>query len=76
MKTTITISVDASLLREIRALAAREATSVSSFLATHFQQIVAERKTYRLARKRAVARLRRGFDLGWTPGPRGELYER
>ena len=76
MKTKTTISVDAALLGEIRALAAREGTSVSSLLTTHFQQIVDERKAYRLARNRAVARLRRGFDLGWTPGLRGELHRR
>jgi hypothetical protein len=75
MKTKITISVDARLLCEIRALATRQGTSVSSLLATHLRQIVDERKTYLRSRKRALVRLRRGFDLGWTPGLRGELHE-
>jgi hypothetical protein len=36
-----------------------------------------ERKTYRHARKRALARLRDGMDLGWTPpGSRDELHDR
>jgi hypothetical protein len=76
MKAPITISIDAALLCEIRALAARQGTSVSSLLATHLRQVVDERMAYRSARKRAVARLRRGLDLGSTPGLRGELHER
>ena len=36
-----------------------------------------ERKTYRLARRRAVARLREGLDLKWTPPrSRDELHRR
>jgi hypothetical protein len=36
-----------------------------------------ERKAYRRARKRALARLREGMDLRWTSSrPRGELHQR
>jgi hypothetical protein len=36
-----------------------------------------ERKTYRRARKRALARLREGMDLRWTPPRnRDELHQR
>jgi hypothetical protein len=36
-----------------------------------------ERKTYRRARKRALARLREGMDLRWTaPRSRDQLRER
>jgi hypothetical protein len=36
-----------------------------------------ERKTYRRARKRALARLREGMHLGWTaPRSRDEIHER
>ena len=77
MKTTITIRIDASLLREVRALAAEERTSVSALLAAHLSRIVVQRKTYRRARKRAIARLHRGLDLRYTPpGSRGELHAR
>jgi len=35
-----------------------------------------ERKTYRRARKRALARLREGMDLQWTPShSRNELHQ-
>jgi hypothetical protein len=76
MKKTTTVSIDTGLLREIRALATRQGTSVSSLLAIHLRQIVDEQKPYQSAHRRAVARLRRGFDLGWTPGLRDEIHQR
>lgn len=77
MKTNITLKLDASLLREIRVLAAEEGTSISALLAERLEQIVRERKTYERARKRALARLREGIDLQWTPPrSRDELHER
>jgi hypothetical protein len=77
MKTNITLKLDASLLREIRVLAAEEGTSISALLAERLKQIVRERKTYERARKRALARLREGIDLQWTPASsRDELHER
>jgi hypothetical protein len=77
MKTNITLKLDASLLREIRVLAAEEGTSISALLAERLEQIVRERKTYERARKRALARLREGLDLQWTPPrSRDELHER
>jgi hypothetical protein len=77
MKTNITLKLDASLLREIRVLAAEEGTSISALLADKLEQIVRERRAYDRARKRALARLREGFDLQWSrPGTRDELHER
>lgn len=77
MKANITLKLDAALLREIRVLAAEEGTSISALLAARLEQIVRERKTYERARKRALARLREGSDLQWTPPrSRDELHER
>src|SRR6266496_3628342 len=77
MKTNITLKLDASLLREIRILAAEEGTSISAMLAARLEQIVRERKSYDRSRRRALARLREGMNLGWTPPhSRDELYER
>jgi hypothetical protein len=77
MKTNITLKLDADLLREARVLAAEEGTSISALLAARLEQIVRERKTYERARKRALARLREGLDLQWTPPrSRDELHER
>lgn len=77
MKANITLKLDTALLREIRILAAEEGTSISALLASRLEQIVRERKTYDRARKRALARLREGLDLQWTPPrSRDELHER
>jgi hypothetical protein len=77
MKSNITLKLDATLIREARILAAEEGTSISALLANRLEQIVNERKTYDRARKRALARLREGWDLNWTrPLSRDELHER
>jgi hypothetical protein len=77
VKTNITLKLDANLLREARILAAEEGTSISSLLAARLEKIVRERRAYDHARRRALARLREGFDLGWTrPRSRDELHER
>lgn len=77
MKTNITLKIDADLLREARVLAAEEGSSVSAIVATQLKEAVRERKGYSQARRRALARLRAGFDLKWKPAAsRDELHER
>lgn len=77
MKTNITLKLDANLLREVRILAAEQDTSISALLAARLEEIVGQRKTYDRARKRALARLREGLDMQWTPPrSRDELHER
>jgi hypothetical protein len=77
MKTNVTLKIEAELLREARVLAAEEGTSMSALLATRLEQVVHERKGYHQARRRALARLRRGFNLRWTPPrSRDEFHER
>jgi hypothetical protein len=77
MKANITLKVDANLLREAKILAAEDGTSISAMLSAQLEQIVRERKTYERARRRALARLREGMNLQWTPPrSRDELHER
>jgi hypothetical protein len=77
MKSNITLKLDTALLREAKILAAEEGTSLSALLAARLEQVVRERKTYDRARRRALARLREGMDLRWTPPrSRDELHER
>ncbi|MGA2571253.1 MAG: DUF6364 family protein [Terracidiphilus sp.] len=77
MKTNVTLKLDAGLLREARIFAAQEGSSISALLATQLEEAVRERKRYDQARRRALARLKTGFDLSWTPpGSRDELHER
>ena len=77
MKTNVTIKLDASLLREARIIAAEEGRSVSALLAERLEALVRERNSFDKARRRAVARLESGLDLGWTPASsRDDLHER
>jgi hypothetical protein len=77
MKTNITLKIEAELLREVRALAAREGTSISGLLASRLEQMVREAKAYERGLRRDLARLKSGFDLGWKrPHSRDELHER
>jgi len=77
MKTNITLKLDADLLREVRVMAAEQGTSISAMLAARLEQIINERKTYHRARGRALARLREGMNLRWTPPKsRDEIHER
>jgi hypothetical protein len=70
----IKIELEASLLRR---LARKQKLSVSAFLKAQIEHMIRERKSYDSARERALARLRKGMDLGWiAPNTRGELYER
>ena len=77
MKTNVTLKLDADLLREARVVAAEEGRSISGLLADRLEAMVRERKAFDRARRRALARLRNGMDLQWTPPKtRGELHER
>ena len=77
MKTNVTLKLDADLLREARVVAAEEGRSISGLLTDRLEAMVRERKAYDQARRRALARLRQGIDLQWTPPKsRDELHER
>ena len=77
MKANVTLKLDAGLLREARVLAAEEGRSLSALLAERLEALVRERRVYDRARRRALARLRDGLDLHWTPPrSRDELHER
>ena len=76
-KTNITLKLDADLPREARIIAAEEGRSVNALVTERLESLVRERKAFDKARRRALARLRRGLDLRWTPPKsRDELHER
>lgn len=76
-KTKVTLRLDADLLRELHVIAAQEGRSISALLTDHLRAIARERKAFDKARRRALARLREGFDLQWVPPKtRDELHER
>jgi len=77
MKTNITLKLDSDLLRQVKILAAEDDISISAMLTERLEQMVRERETFARARKRALARLRQGMNLQWTPAhSRDELHER
>jgi len=77
MKTNVTLKIDADLLREARILAAEQDTSISAIVASKLEEDVRKRKGYEEAKKYALARLKKGYNLGWTPPrSRDELHER
>jgi hypothetical protein len=58
-------------------VAAEEGRSISGLLTERLEAMVRERKAFDRARRRAVARLREGLDLQWTPPKsRDEIHER
>ena len=77
MKRNLTVKLDDQLVRQARVLAAEEGSSISALLSKQLQAAMRERKGFAKARRRALARLRQGLDLGWTPArSREELHER
>lgn len=75
----ITLSLPRRLLRRLKVVAARRETSVSRLIAGMIEEVVSREDEYDEARRRAVARMKRGWDLG-TEGrvavSRDELHER
>ena len=77
MKKRITLKLDAELLRDAKVLAASRNMSVSQLVAELLEMLVKEERSYEAAKRRALARLAKGYDLGWSrPADRGELHER
>jgi len=75
--TNITIKVESDLAHEARVLAAKRGTSLSRLVADQLSVLVREDQNYAAARRRALSRLRRGYDLGWDkPLKREELHDR
>ena len=75
--TNITLKVDASLAKEAKVLAARRGTSLSRLVAEQLEQLVNDDQVYAAAKRRALQRLKRGYDLGATiSGNRSTLHDR
>jgi hypothetical protein len=75
--TNITIKVESDLAQEARVLAAKRGTSLSRLVADQLSLLVREDQAYAAARRRALTRLRRGYDLNLEkPANREELHDR
>jgi len=64
MKQNITLSLEKDILKKAKLLAANRETSVSKLLAEELSRIVLQDDRYESAKRRALARLRKGFHLG------------
>lgn len=67
MKQRITIEVHSELLEQVQAIADVKGISVSDMVSAKLQEIIPLKPNYEVARRRALARLRRGYDLGFSP---------
>ena len=76
MKTSVTIRLDADLLRNLKVLAARRGQALGDLVAEQLEFLVGERRPFSRARRRALARLQTGFDLRWVPASRNEVHKR
>jgi hypothetical protein len=76
-KANVTLKLDRDLLRVVRILAAENDTSISALLPVQLQEIAKSRGGIEPARNRTLARMRKGYNLGFTPPKsRAQLYER
>lgn len=75
----VTLAVRKDVLRKARLLAVKRNTSLSRLLTETLEELVAREDRYEAARRRHLALLERGFDLG-TGGTatwrREDLHER
>ena len=75
--TNITIKIHADLAQEARVLDARRGTSLSRMVAQQLEALVNDDQAFAAARRRALRRLKRGYDLEWVrPGDRAGLHDR
>jgi hypothetical protein len=76
MKQNITLSLDRNVLKKVKVLAAKKDVSVTRLLAEELTKIVHEDDQYESSKRRAMARLKKGFHLGgFTFTRRDELHE-
>jgi len=73
----VSVMIDSDVLIAARKFASEKGMTISDLVSCQLKQAICVRKNYSQARRRALARLRRGFDLQWKrPGSRVELHER
>lgn len=77
MKQNITLSLDKEIIKKAKVLAAKKDLSVTKLLAEQLAKVISEEDQYESSKRRALARLRKGFHLGGRIlASREELHER
>jgi hypothetical protein len=75
----VTLSIPKDILRKAKVIAIQRKTSLSGLLTQTLEDIVSHEESYQMARKRHLAILQKGFNLGtngtvsWS---REDLHER
>ncbi|MCM2258537.1 MAG: BrnA antitoxin family protein [Vicinamibacteria bacterium] len=76
-KASITLRLDADLLRHVRHVAAKQGTTLSRLVAEQIEKLARDDAFYEPARRAALARMKRAKPLGWRkPASRDELHDR
>lgn len=79
VKQNVTLAIPAETIRRLKVLAAERNSSISRMLTEQLDELLDRETGYERARRRSLATLERGYDLGtggkitWT---RDELHER
>ena len=76
MTKNVTLRLEEAILKQARHRAVEADQSLSQWVAGLIAREVTGGPAYDAARRRALKRMRRGFDLGGKPIPRGQLHER
>ena len=76
MRQNLTVSLEKTLIRKLKVVAAQRSTSISGMLSDELRGIVEQDEQYEGARRRALALLDQGLHLGGVAMPRDELHER
>lgn len=72
----ITLKIDETILRQCRYAAIKENKSLSKWVADSISRTVSKKRQYNMARKSALKRLNKGFNLTGLPLRRDDIYER
>jgi len=76
-KTNLTLKLDTALVRALKIVAAKRGSSITALVSNNLEKIVEEEGEYERAKRRALARMKEGWALGWIkPKSRDELHER
>ena len=77
MKQNITLSLDKTLIRKSKIIAAQRETSVSKMLSDELERLIQHPEHYEIAKRKALANLKTGFHFGGKiTASREALHER
>lgn len=77
MKQNITLSIEKELIQKAKILAVQRHSSISQMLSDELKKMVSDAERYKMAKKRALNIMKKGFHLGGgIAASREELHDR